>query len=94
MMWLSSNDWTVSKCQPTQDSNTQNNADISIPGVGFEPVVPVFERPKTLWVLGRAATMVGLQRKERQTDTKDFENSVRKYKIRIRGMDCGREDRN
>jgi hypothetical protein len=28
-------------------------------GVGFEPTIPVFERAKTVHVLGRAATVIG-----------------------------------
>jgi hypothetical protein len=39
---------------PTQDNTTQKNANTSIPRVGFEPVIPVFERPKTVHELDRA----------------------------------------
>jgi hypothetical protein len=30
-----------------------------MPGVGFEPAIPVFERAKTVQALDRAATVIG-----------------------------------
>jgi hypothetical protein len=30
-----------------------------MPGVGFEPTIPVFERAKTVHALDRAATVIG-----------------------------------
>jgi hypothetical protein len=32
---------------------------ISMPQVGFEPMIPVFKRAKTVHALDRAATMIG-----------------------------------
>jgi hypothetical protein len=39
----------------TQNESTQT----SMPGVGFEPMIPVFARAKTFHVLDRAATVIG-----------------------------------
>jgi hypothetical protein len=39
----------------TQNKRTQ----ILMPGVGFEPTIPVFERAKTVHALDRAATVIG-----------------------------------
>jgi hypothetical protein len=39
----------------TQNKRTQ----ASMPQVGFEPVIPVFERVKTVHALDRAATVFG-----------------------------------
>jgi hypothetical protein len=39
----------------TQNKHTQT----SMPQVGFEPTIPVFERPKTVHALDRAATVIG-----------------------------------
>jgi hypothetical protein len=38
----------------TQNKRTQ----ISMPRVGFKPTIPVFERPKTVHALDRAATVI------------------------------------
>jgi hypothetical protein len=40
----------------TQNKRTQT----SIPQVGFEPKIPMFERAKTVHALDRAATAIGL----------------------------------
>jgi hypothetical protein len=40
----------------TQNKRTQ----ASMPGVGLEPTIPVFERAKTVHALDRAATVIGL----------------------------------
>jgi hypothetical protein len=40
----------------TQNKRTQT----SMPRVGFEPTIPVFERAKTVHALDRAATVNGL----------------------------------
>jgi hypothetical protein len=41
-------------------TQTQNNrTKTSMPQVGFEPTIPVFERAKTVHVLDRAATVIG-----------------------------------
>jgi hypothetical protein len=37
----------------------RGNTQISMPRVGFEPTIPVFERPKTIHALDRAATVIG-----------------------------------
>jgi hypothetical protein len=42
----------------TQDKHRQ----ISMPRMGLEPTIPVFERTKTFCVLDREATMIGLMR--------------------------------
>jgi hypothetical protein len=39
----------------TQDKSTQT----SMPPVGLEPTIPVFERTKTVHALDRAATVIG-----------------------------------
>jgi hypothetical protein len=47
---------------PTQDTgqHKQNKrTQASIPWMGFEPIIPVFERVKTVHVLDRAATLIG-----------------------------------
>jgi hypothetical protein len=44
----------------TQDStHTEFNAQTSMPQVGFEPTIPVFERAKTVHALDRAVTVMG-----------------------------------
>jgi hypothetical protein len=47
--------WTgdryIAKPVPTQDSITQKWGHTSMPRAGFEPIIPVFERPKTIRVL-------------------------------------------
>jgi hypothetical protein len=40
----------------TQNKRTQK----SMPQVGFEPTIPVFERAKAVHDLGRAATVIGV----------------------------------
>jgi hypothetical protein len=40
----------------TQNKGTQT----SMPQVGFEPMIPVFERAKTVHALDSAATVIGL----------------------------------
>jgi len=44
---------------PTQDSTTQKNRDMSMPRAGFEPMIPVVERSKTIPTLDGAATGTG-----------------------------------
>jgi hypothetical protein len=45
---------------PTEDNTTQRNTDTHIHArAGFEPAIPVFERPKTVLVLDRAAVETG-----------------------------------
>jgi hypothetical protein len=44
--------------QRKQSKRTQT----SMPRVGFEPTIPVFERAKTVHALDRAATLIGLMR--------------------------------
>jgi hypothetical protein len=41
----------------TQTHNKRTQT--SMPWVGFEPTIPVFERPKAFHALGRAATVIG-----------------------------------
>jgi hypothetical protein len=41
-------------------TQTQNKrTEISMPEVGFEPKIPVFERPKTVHATDRATTVIG-----------------------------------
>jgi hypothetical protein len=40
----------------TQNKRTQT----SMPGVGFEPTIPAFARSKTVHVLDRTATVIGV----------------------------------
>jgi hypothetical protein len=63
--------WTVGKTPwtgdqpdarplPTQDNtNTEKHGHTSMPLAGFEPTIPVFERPKTVRALDRAAIETG-----------------------------------
>jgi hypothetical protein len=55
-------DLTVTRPQPThRTAQTQNKrTQTSMPRVGFEPTIAVFERAKTVHSLDRAATVVGL----------------------------------
>jgi hypothetical protein len=39
----------------------QHKIQISMPEVGFEPTIPAFERTKTVHVLDRTATVIGLK---------------------------------
>jgi FAD synthase len=43
----------------TQTQNKHRNT--SMPRVGFKPTIPAFERVKTVHVLDRAATVIGLE---------------------------------
>jgi hypothetical protein len=54
-------DQPVARPLPTyRTTQTQNKStQTSIPWVGFEPTIPVFERVKTVHAIGRAATMIG-----------------------------------
>jgi hypothetical protein len=42
----------------TEQHKQNKRTQISMPRVGFEPTIPVFERTKTVHALGRAATVV------------------------------------
>jgi hypothetical protein len=55
-------DQPVARLLPThRTTQTQNKrTQTSMPGVGFEPTIPVFERAKTVYALDRAATVTGL----------------------------------
>jgi hypothetical protein len=45
---------------PTQDNTTQKKrGQTSMPRAGFEPAIPMFERPKTVRALGCAAIGTG-----------------------------------
>jgi hypothetical protein len=46
------------KHRTTHTQNKRTHA--SMPGVGFEPTTPAFERAKTIHVLDRAATVIGI----------------------------------
>jgi hypothetical protein len=45
---------SIHRTAQTQNKRTQT----SIPQVGFEPMIPVFERAKTIHTLDRTATMI------------------------------------
>jgi hypothetical protein len=52
------------RISPSQGRYTQNNTqnkltETSMPWVGFDPIIPVFERAKTVHALDRAATVIG-----------------------------------
>jgi hypothetical protein len=55
-------DQPIAKPLPThRTAQTQNKrTQKSMPQVGFEPTIPVFERAKTVHALGRAATVIGI----------------------------------
>jgi hypothetical protein len=53
-------DQPVGRPLPAQATQTQNKRrQTSMPRVGFEPTIPVFERAKTLHSLDRAAIVIG-----------------------------------
>jgi hypothetical protein len=47
---------------PSQDRylRTEQRKQISLPEVGFEPTIPLFERTKTVHAFDRAATVIGI----------------------------------
>jgi hypothetical protein len=51
----------VARQLPTHRTTQAQNkrAQTSMPQVGFEPMIPVFERAKTVHALDRAATVIG-----------------------------------
>jgi hypothetical protein len=55
-------DQPVPRLLPTRrTTQTQNKlTQTSMPRVGFEPAIPVFERAKTVHALDRAATVIGI----------------------------------
>jgi hypothetical protein len=50
-------DQSVARPLPKQDNT--NAEQTSMPLVGFEPTIPVFERAKTVHTLDRVATVIG-----------------------------------
>jgi hypothetical protein len=44
---------------PTHDNANRVNADTSMPRMGFEPTISVFERENKFYDLDRAATVIG-----------------------------------
>jgi hypothetical protein len=60
--------WTsyqpVARPLPTRRTTQRQNrrTQTSMPRVGFEPTIPVFERAKTVHVLDRAATVIGFKK--------------------------------
>jgi hypothetical protein len=70
--WTYESIWTVSRTPwrgdqadarflPTQDNTTQKKrGHTSMPRAGFEPAIPIFELPKTVRVLDRAAIEIGI----------------------------------
>jgi hypothetical protein len=51
--------------RPLPTHNTEKRGHTSVPRAGFEPVIPVFERPKTVRALDRTAIGTGRGRKYR-----------------------------
>jgi hypothetical protein len=49
--------WTPPPIIPIKKTHTQT----SMPLVGFEPTIPVFERAKTVHALDRAGTAIGIR---------------------------------
>jgi hypothetical protein len=49
--------WPLPKHRITQRHNKRTQT--SMPGVGFEPMIPAFKRTKTVLALDRAATVIG-----------------------------------
>jgi hypothetical protein len=49
----------VAKPLPTQDNLNTEETRIFMPRVGFEPMIPVFEREKTGHALDRAVAVIG-----------------------------------
>jgi hypothetical protein len=54
-----------------------NCTQTSIPQVVFEPMIPVFEREKTVHVLDRAATVIGLN----EVCVTEYKQNRRDYKL-------------
>jgi hypothetical protein len=53
-------DQPVARPLPTHTTQIQNKGtQTSMPGVGLEPTISVFERAKTVHVLDRAASVIG-----------------------------------
>jgi len=52
-------DRPIARSLRAEVSTTQENSDIR--GVGFEPMIPVLERPKTIRTLDRAANGTGVK---------------------------------
>jgi hypothetical protein len=52
-------DQPVARPLPTQENTHREKKQTSMPRVGFEPTIPVFERPKTFHALNGEATMIG-----------------------------------
>jgi hypothetical protein len=54
-------DQPVGRPLPTHRTQTQNKSkQTSMPLVGFEPTIPVFDRAKTVHVSDSATTVIGL----------------------------------
>jgi hypothetical protein len=53
-------DQPVARPLPTQDNTNTERTQTSMPPVGFEPTIPVFEMAKTFHASDRAATVIGL----------------------------------
>jgi hypothetical protein len=55
-------DQPIARPLPTHRTTQPQNkrTQTSMPQVGFEPMIPVFERAKTVHALDRAATMIGI----------------------------------
>jgi hypothetical protein len=56
-----------------------------MPGVGLKPTTPVFERPKTVHALGRAATVIGYVKCCKGDQIKD--NELVRARIPMRSLD-------
>jgi hypothetical protein len=48
-----------SVCRKSITQTKKNGRHISMPRVGFEPMIPVFERAKAFCALGRSTTVIG-----------------------------------
>jgi hypothetical protein len=50
---------SLGRYQNTEEGKQIKSTQTSMPRVGFEPMIPVFERAKTVHVLDRAVTVIG-----------------------------------
>jgi hypothetical protein len=48
------------RCLHTEQHKQNKRTQTSVPRLGFEPTIPVFERTKTVLVLDRAVTVIGI----------------------------------
>jgi hypothetical protein len=74
-------DQPIARPLPTQENKHRINADISMPWVGFEPTIPVFERAKTVYASDCAAPVIGTTQHSWSANSFKFTPSI--FKINV-----------